>query len=237
MSGQLETTLSDGRSLKVKVIRHPRYRTVRLSIRADGTVQLSAPSRTRAALLSGFVRDNEPWLRQHLPAPAEVRCPAELELRGIAEHWQLSYGHGKRAVTETPAGRLLVPAQPGEPALRQLERWLAQRARTELGAQLAALSSETRLPYRRLSIRNQRSRWGSYSAAGDVSLNLKLLFLPPAMVRYVLVHELCHSLHLNHSAEFWNEVARHEPRLGELKATMRDAARYVPDWLLRPRQR
>ena len=53
------------------------------------------------------------------------------------------------------------------------------------------------------------------------------------MVRYVLVHDPCHSLHLNHSAEFWNDFAG-EPRLGEPKANMRDAARYVPDWLLRP---
>ena len=82
MSGQLETTLSDGRSVKVRVICHPRYRTVRLSIRADGTVQLSAPKRTRAALLSGFVRDNEPWLRQHLLARAE--CAVRL-------NWNCAY--------------------------------------------------------------------------------------------------------------------------------------------------
>src|SRR5690625_6276203 len=80
-------------------------------------------------------------------------------------------------------------------------------------------------------------RLGQLLRCGGREPQPELLFLPPAMVRYVLVHELCHSLHLNHSAEFWNEVARHEPRLGELKAAMRDAARYVPDWLLRPRQR
>ena len=89
-----------------------------------------------------------------------------------------------------------------------LRRWLMRRARQTLPDCLERVAAETRLDFATVSIRGQRSRWGSCSATGDISLNYQLLFLPPHLLRHVLVHELCHTVELNHSPRFWRTVAR-----------------------------
>lgn len=231
MSSQLTTRLADGRTLRVRVIRHPRYRRIRLSIRTDGSVQLSAPRSARAALLSGFLKQQEPWLRRHVPSGAiEPSLPSVLKLRALNEDWRVQYT--SQAAGQSTAERILsVSAPERSTALAGLQGWLRERAGQELGPWLQELSEATGLPYAKLTIRGQRSRWGSYSPTGNVSLNFRLLFLPPELVSYVLIHELCHARHLNHSAAYWAEVARHEPRVNELRKRMRTAAAFVPDWL------
>jgi hypothetical protein len=79
-------------------------------------------------------------------------------------------------------------------------------------------------------VRNPHTRWGSYSRKETVSLNQNLLFLPTHLVRYVLLHELCHSVHLEHSAQFWSLLRDKEPRADALRDELRLAWRYLPDW-------
>jgi predicted metal-dependent hydrolase len=85
-------------------------------------------------------------------------------------------------------------------------------------------------PTRRM---NQRTRWGSCTAHGRVSLNCKLLFLPRELVRYVIAHELCHTLESNHSSRFWAHLRQFEPRSDALHGKMRDAWKLVPTWAQR----
>ncbi len=227
----MEAELPDGRSVAITVRRHPRYRNLRLSVRA-GRVQLSAPARASRSTLAGFVRQQLPWLQKHLPAQATTpeRYPATLELKALAETWRVGYAAGGSRIT-TRDSTLLLPAAEGPEALLQLRRWLAGRARIELGRELGLISQRTGLPYGKLSIRGQTGRWGSYSARGDVSLNWKLLFLPPELAHYVLLHELCHARHLNHSPAYWATVASFEPRLNELRILMRSAESHLPAWV------
>lgn len=92
-----------------------------------------------------------------------------------------------------------------------------------LGRDRAAFSS--------VVIRAQRSRWGSCSAKGDISLNYQLLFLPRELARHVLLHELCHTVELNHSARFWRTVHRFEPELERMRKDMRRSWSHVPAWV------
>jgi hypothetical protein len=116
-----------------------------------------------------------------------------------------------------------------------LRRWLMRRAQRTLPEWLEEVSQEAGLPFASVSIRGQRSRWGSCSADGDISLNYQLLFLPRHLARHVLIHELCHTVELNHSPRFWRTVARHEPDVARLRAEMRRSWSHVPDWLLAAR--
>lgn len=81
-------------------------------------------------------------------------------------------------------------------------------------------------------MRWQRSRWGSCSPSGTISLNTQLLFLPAPLAEYVLLHELCHTVNLDHSAAFWARVGMHEPGHRRLKRELRDVGwGHVPAWL------
>lgn len=223
--------LDADRTVDVQVRRHPGYRRIRLSVQPDGQVRLSAPKRTSHRLLTEFVHRHQAWLSSNVRQSA-VAVPETLELLTLGEHWRLEFAADVTRLT-ADAGSLLLPQDAGPQAYAALRRWLGNRARRELGRLLQEISNRTGLTYSSMSVRGQRSRWGSYSAAGSVSLNFKLLFLPEELTRYVLLHELCHGVQLNHSPAYWAEVARHEPRLAELRAAMRSASNYVPAWLER----
>ncbi len=128
------------------------------------------------------------------------------------------------------------PVNDEERCKAALRRWLARRARDTLEPWLTALAVDTGLTFKRVTIRSQRTRWGSCSPHGVISLNRKLLFLPRELVRYVLIHELCHTRELNHSARFWSCLRQLEPDTDALHGRMRDAWKSVPGWAhpLRP---
>jgi predicted metal-dependent hydrolase len=115
--------------------------------------------------------------------------------------------------------------------LDALRRWLRGHAAASLLPWLRALSAELDLPFTRVAVRGQRTRWGSCTAQRAISLNWKLVLLPRAAARYVLVHELAHTRHLNHSARFWTLVERHEPGYATLRTVLREAGGRMPAWV------
>lgn len=96
-----------------------------------------------------------------------------------------------------------------------------KRARALLGKRLEHLSQEHGLAYNRLSIRCQRTRWGSCSAKGNISLNAKLAALPAELMDYVIVHELVHTRIMNHSRAFWAELERRVPGARAMDARLK----------------
>lgn len=97
---------------------------------------------------------------------------------------------------------------------------------------LAQIARELNFSYEKLTIRRQRTRWGSCSARGTISLNCCLLFQRPEVVRYLMIHELAHTRHMNHSKRFWQCVARHCPEYKSLDRQLREGWKHVPAWVL-----
>ena len=122
---------------------------------------------------------------------------------------------------------------PKEPAafLAVAKNWLRLEARRVLEPELLALAQEIRVSPKEIRFRHTRTRWGSCSAKGNINLALSLIFLPPDLARYVLVHELCHLKELNHSQAFWKEVLALEPLAMGMDKRLRAGWRYVPNWL------
>lgn len=153
-----------------------------------------------------------------LPAPAD----AVPDVRSVPEGLAL-------------AGSVAIPA----PAARQgpaawapfLRRWLARRAQEGLLPWLERLAQDRGFRLAGSSVGCPKTRWGSCSAAGQVRLSLKLLFLPPELVEHVLIHELCHTVYLHHGPAFWRLVHRHDPRAAAHRRRLRGAWSYVPAWL------
>jgi predicted metal-dependent hydrolase len=112
-----------------------------------------------------------------------------------------------------------------------LRRWLTSLAEVEFSRELRSVAQQCGLSFKRVQIRRQRTRWGSCSASGTISLNVCLMFMTPAVVRYLFVHELCHTRHMNHSRRFWSLVASHEPEYQQLDRELLRAWQHVPGWM------
>lgn len=231
----------------------PRYelrrsrRARRLRIRvspAEGVVVVVPPG-VRRSEAERFVAAKREWLQravarleaQHgsLDEILSPTLPECIELAAIPRIYRVEYRADAGAPRTTVAVRgevLRVRGERSDPgAVRAaLRRRLARDARAHLLPRLQTLSRETGLRYRRARIGGQRTLWGSCSARGTVSLNYKLLFLSPELVRYVLLHELAHTMHADHSPAFWALVRRHEPACEELHDQLRGAGRCVPAW-------
>ncbi len=120
----------------------------------------------------------------------------------------------------------------GDPAghLERLRAWLRGHARKRLLPRLEELSARTGLPFASARFGMQKSRWGSCSARGVVSLNSRLLFLPPELAGHVLLHELCHLRHMDHGPAYKALLRRLQPRADELERALRQAGSHVPPW-------
>jgi len=159
-------------------------------------------------------------LPQRVELPA-IDCSWEVE-------WKPTLGVGLEC--SRVRGRLVLGHPRALDAVGSLQHWLKAEARQHLPEWLALVADDTGHRYQKVSVRLQRGRWGSCSSSGTISLNAKLLMLPPDAVRYVLVHELCHTLHMNHSPAFWAEVARHQPDWRQQARQIRALQRSLPVW-------
>jgi len=130
-------------------------------------------------------------------------------------------------------GLLEIRERAMEPARARaaLRDWLLEQGRRTLVPWLEHVAVERGFEFGQVQLRRQRTRWGSCSRHGTISLNVALLFQRSAVVRYLFVHELCHLRHMNHSPRFWRLVAGHEPDFRALDRELMRGWRHVPDWL------
>lgn len=96
-----------------------------------------------------------------------------------------------------------------------------EAARRLIHIRLEYFNTHYNLTYKRVAIRNQRRSWGSCTSLGNLNFSYKILFLPPELADYIIVHELCHLKELNHGERFWNLVAETVPDYRERKAVLK----------------
>jgi len=112
-----------------------------------------------------------------------------------------------------------------------LHHWLLDAGKRRLVPWLAEVAIHQGFAYSRAQVRRQRTRWGSCSRSGTISLNVCLLFQQPAVVRYLFIHELSHTRHMDHSDRFWATVGQHEPDWKVLDKELTRGWQGVPDWV------
>jgi len=198
--------------LRIWYVRHPRARRYRLLFRRDGTGRCTVPRRGTLREARRFVASNEAWLaerlRRHLEAPRSdgPLSPGDsVIVRG--REVPLAFDPASRTGR---VGDLEFSAGADGDLRRAVEGALRRLAAAELPAQTRTLAARHALGDRlaRISVRNQRTRWGSCSARGVISLNWRLIQAPPEVCDYVILHELAHLVHLNHGPRFWALVER-----------------------------
>ena len=146
----------------------------------------------------------------------EVRCPRRCSRRE-AEAFVISKQDWIRKHLEAIARKPVLP-QLSEAELRTL----AKQAAAILPENVNRFAKQIGVSYGRITIRSQKTRWGSCTAQGNLNFNCLLILMPQEVQDYVVIHELCHRKHLNHSPEFWSEVERHCPNYRIHKKWLKD---------------
>ncbi len=227
----------------VRESRKAKHVSLRLSI--SGSLEVVVPPGFDPGQIPAIVQKKQGWIdrtRQRMQAQQATVglvagvLPEQIRLQSIAETWQVEYCPTQRLGVKAvgkPQGQLMLYGSVHDHAACQLvlQQWIAHKAQVHLIPWLRKVSRELHLPFESVRIRRQKTLWGSCSARKTISLNSKLLFLSPQLVRYVFIHELCHTKHLNHSANFWQLVGQFEPSYRELDRQLRDSRFCIPPWM------
>ncbi|MCL5047727.1 MAG: M48 family metallopeptidase [Firmicutes bacterium] len=141
---------------------------------------------------------------------------------------------GKVKIKELPNNTLVINAAYGqtEEVLTKINSWLTIKAKQVLIPWLLGLAEEREMIVNSVAIRSQRTRWGSCSSTGKISLNKVLLFLPPDLVNHIMLHELCHIKEMNHSKRFWELLAAEDRNAQLAKSRLKKGWQLVPPWAI-----
>ena len=185
-----------------RIRRSERARRVRVTIDPARGVEVVLPRRAAEREAAAAVRELRPWIERRF---AELdRARQAVAARGATVPY---LGNALHLVPEPARTRvhrrgddLLVPSGDYRPAL---ERWYRRAARTEIAPRLDRATAQAGSRYTALTIRSQKTRWGSCSRSGAMSFNWRLLLAPEPVLDYVIWHEVCHLQIMDHSPRFW----------------------------------
>jgi predicted metal-dependent hydrolase len=200
-------------TLPLLMVRNPHARRYLLRLRPDGTARVTIPRGGSPAAARQFVERHATWLErewQRLQArprsPISWQIGTEILLRGNTVRIEAGANSDVGIIRlGDEAVRLAQPAADLRPAI---EGHLRQRAARELPARVLELAARHGLTVNRVTVRSQKSRWGSCSRRGTISLNWRLIQTPAFVSDYICLHELMHLRQMNHSPRFWREVER-----------------------------
>lgn len=220
---------------------NPRARRVKLKVLRDASLEVVAPPGTSERAIRRFVDANGDWVDRalaRLPArrpdgPETGPFPEVLRLRALEQLAPVAwYESARRCFRWNEGGlRIGLPRREADIAHAVLVGALKARASGQLAPRVAALARQHGKQFGRLTWRNQKTRWGSCSSNGNISLNVRLLFLPPQLVDYVIAHELTHLDHPDHSPRFWNALEAMLPGSRRHRGAIRDADHLLPNWI------
>lgn len=207
----LESLEVSGRRVPLVLIRHPRARRYLLRLTPEGAARVTIPRGGSATEARRFAERSKGWLEQalqrHAARPVRARLwpvGTPILFRGESAVIEMAAGVTGNAVR---FGSEVVKATDGVTDFRPaIEKHLRQLATQELPPRVHAYAVQHRVAVSRISVRNQKSRWGSCSRRGTISLNWRLIQTPLHVQDYIILHELMHLRQMNHSARFWREV-------------------------------
>ncbi|NDV20118.1 DUF45 domain-containing protein [Pseudodesulfovibrio sp. JC047] len=195
-------------------------------------------------LIPDILREKQGWIertRDAMQAEGQdvsgvlPELPDTISFMACDRMYQVAYvDRPGRIVVRENVGRLLVsgPLEDRRAIFEALQFFTARKAREVLLPLLKVMSRDTGLTYAAFQIRRQKTRWGSCSARGTISLNAKLLFLPVELVDHLLLHELCHTRQMNHSDRYWALVESFQPDYRRLEHAVKYGGIHVPAWFV-----
>lgn len=195
-------------------------------------------------IIDQFLQEKKTWIVRHwqrvLPVAepmiiAPLQLPKKIVLPAIEQIWQVSYIEMDIAkvcgmTNQNKEIKLLGNINNQAYCVSALKEWLRDVAKQHLKTQLEVVAHQHGLSFGELTVRYTKTRWGSCSSTKDISLCCRLLFLPPHLMKHVLLHELCHTKVMAHSVKFWKLLRQLDEKCDLNRAELKVANEYVPLW-------
>ena len=225
------------------VKRHSRSKCVKLKATLKNGLELVVPTRFNLKHIPKILVENKAWIEKQLLKLAQLEqdksnviLPNKIFLRAINQTWNIEYIESQNPlkIIHRPHQEIAIVGEIQDKTYckKLLIHWLKQLANIYLKNHLSILSQKIQLPYNKVTIRDQETRWGSCTKDKNISLNYKLIFLPEHLASHIMIHELCHTVHLNHSDNFWKLVGKFDSDWQENRVAARKVDEFIPKWLV-----
>lgn len=215
--------------------RSARYRRITLSIFED-RLRISAPKNVSSKQLQELLHAKKEWILKHWLAKQEgLKCPARyldgehFLYRGNTVELKIRR-HPRQMLRVSLEGQALevylpqdLPDQACEPNVQvALLSWYKAQARKVLQDKLDKQAKRMQVSFQAFRLKEQKTIWGSCSSKGNLNLNWQIIMAPDTAIDYLVIHELAHLTHLNHSEQFWQRVAEFMPEYAHWKKWLKD---------------
>ena len=220
MSDSFHLVLSNGELYPYKVVVSKRAKYIRIKLSHKGELSVVRPRSSLIESTHDFMRSKKAWVEKNLGKiclSSINNVPKVLDFPLLMETWNIDYIEDLSiddvVLAEKPNRQLELKGKIKDIGLIKikLNKWCQKEAKDIFSLILEEIAEKNGFHYNRLTIRSQKTRWGSCSIRKNISLNSKLLLFPEHIVRYVMIHELCHTIEMNHSSRFWALVEECDP--------------------------
>ena len=216
--------LSNGLKHTYKLKPSKRAKYIRIKLSNTGELSVTLPHRSSAKQAHYFIQSKSAWIEKHLARIPPKKCksiPTTLDLKLLGECWAIridsNTGEGPSLEVDNHSKILYFSGELEQVEIFDtlLEQWLKKKAKGIFTSMMEDLAEKHGFHYKRLSIRAQKTRWGSCSSSKNINLNCKLLYMSEKVVKYVMIHGLSHTVQMNHSNKFWRIVEDCDPNYQE----------------------
>jgi hypothetical protein len=210
-----------------------RAKHIRITISAHTGVVVTIPTRIKRYINpEAFLREKQEWVLRQLerigpvvpPTPARLTNGTTVNLEGHPYTFRMYKNSIWKPQVELSGSELLLhlPLSFNGDPKETVKEWIRARAAHKIQLEVDRQAPRIGVPYSRITIRDQKTKWGSCSRKGNLSFNWRLILFPPRVLRYVVIHELCHLRHFNHSDRFWEMVEKFEPNYRDSVAWLKE---------------
>lgn len=202
-------------------------KTLSLTVLKDGVVLVKAPLSMKDETINKFVEEKQAWIKSKLILVNSTKDKYDdiihhQKFMLYGNRYSLVMADVKKIETNDSFQILLPKKTEPEKILKTMKSWYKKVAKKILADRLAFIENRIRLKSKAMKISDSKGKWGSCNSLGSVCFNWRVIMLPPRVIDYVIVHELCHLVEMNHSKKFWTLVEKFLPNVPALKKEIKE---------------
>ena len=210
---------------------HPRATKIKITIKPSGEIIVTSPRFAPQWQITKFVESNLPWIEKTLAklrSRRSVSSTDSIQIFGNTYQKAIEYSSEKPVGIYIERNRLVlnplspITSQTWTPAhLKQLNRFLKNTATNYIVPRTHQLAEKMTISFKNITLKEQSTRWGSCSSQGNLNFNWRLVHFEPTVIDYVIIHELAHRTHMDHSSRFWALVRKFDPEYARHKGVLK----------------